>query len=380
MVKSGPTMVLAIFAIFGFGNHFSKFENRRLLIGFLKRKLGWEFWPIWAAYLPLLPYLIYLGARHRSMTLFTVANPGIPSSGLVGESKSVILRHLCKEQEFLPRFVLASCIEDALAFVQDEYPVVLKPDVGERGQGVAIVRSAQELREYFLKTQDPVIVQSHVPGIEFGVFYKRFPNQKNGTITSITEKRFPELTGDGRSTLWLLILRDRRAVAMAQVYRKLCQRPMQSIPALGEAVQLVEIGSHCRGAIFLDGGRLITPGLEHSIDKLSKAHPGFYLGRFDVRAASVEEFCEGKFQVIELNGVSAEATHIYDPVVSIWEAYRVMAEQWRDAFTIGAMNRARGFKPMSSFDLAKLLLPAKTPKIARLIRGGRWLRDLSRPA
>ena len=379
-IKNSPASVLAIFAIFGFGKHFSQYENRRLLVGFLRRKLGWEFWPMWAAYLPLLPYFLYLTVRHRSIAVFTAANPGIPSGGLVGESKSAILRHLSKERESVPAFTVASNAESALGFVEDSFPVVLKPDVGERGQGVSIVRSEQELREYFQKTDEPVIVQRYVPGVEFGVFYKRFPNEENGQITSITEKRFPLLTGDGRSSLWQLILRDRRAIAMAGVYKKLCQRPIHSIPALGEQVQLVEIGSHCRGAIFLDGGHLRTENLERAINRLSKAHPGFYLGRFDLRAASVEEFRQGKFQVIELNGVSSESTHIYDPAVSIWEAYRVMAAQWRDAFAIGAMNRARGFRSMTAIELAELLLPSRTSKMARLILGIWWLRDLSRPA
>jgi hypothetical protein len=35
-------------------------------------------------------------------------------------------------------------------------------------------------------------------------------------------------------------------------------------------------------------------------------------------------FQRGEIQVIELHGVSAEATHIYDPAVSLLESYRVL--------------------------------------------------------
>ncbi len=49
-----------------------------------------------------------------------------------------------------------------------------------------------------------------------------------------------------------------------------------------------ELGSHCRGSVFLDGGRLATPALEAGIDRISQAHPGFVFGRFDIRADSVE--------------------------------------------------------------------------------------------
>lgn len=48
------------------------------------------------------------------------------------------------------------------------------------------------------------------------------------------------------------------------------------------------------------------------------------------------------FQVVELNGASAEATNIYDPRNSLFAAYRTLFEQWRLVFAVGAANRARG--------------------------------------
>ena len=45
--------------------------------------------------------------------------------------------------------------------------------------------------------------------------------------------------------------------------------------------------------------------------------------------------------MIELNGVASEATHIYDPAVSVWEAYRVLFRQWALAFEIGRKNLDR---------------------------------------
>jgi hypothetical protein len=171
----------------------------------------------------------------------------------------------------------------------------------------------------------------------------------------MTEKRFPSVTGDGTSTLRELILRDGRAVCMAAAYEKVARRPLDDVPAAGDNIQLVELGSHCRGAVFLDGARLKTPALEETIDRIARAHHGFYFGRFDIRAPSVEAFQQGVFSVIELNGVSAEATHIYDPALSLRGAYRVMFRQWKIAFEIGAANRERGAQPMRFAELMKLL-------------------------
>lgn len=344
--------------------------DRRRLAGFWKRAVEWEFWPPWAAYLPLAPYFLYLAVRHRSLTLFTAANPGIPSGGFAGESKSAILSRLggaAAAYTVIPADLEpAARIQLAWRFLREEgleFPVVLKPDTGERGRGVSIVRTAAALASYLERASTDIILQQYVPGVEFGVFYYRYPHEASGRIFSITEKRFPAVTGDGRATLRELILRDRRAAAIARTYEKLAARPLDEAPAAGENVPLAEIGSHCRGAIFLNGARLLTPALEEAVDRIARAHPGFCFGRFDVRAPSTAAFAAGHFTVIELNGVSAEATHIYDPSVSWLETYRVMFRQWRIAFGIGEANRARGTRPMP--------LGAFLALVARHLRGGR---------
>jgi hypothetical protein len=69
-------------------------------------------------------------------------------------------------------------------------------------------------------------------------------------------------------------------------------------------------------------------------------------------------------KIIELNGVTSEATHIYDPKLSLFDAYRVLFEQWRIAFEIGNLNRARGVRPASVADLFSL-----TREYRRLAQG-----------
>ena len=49
---------------------------------------------MWVVYTPVIPYLVYLALRYRSLTLFALANPGIRTGGLAGESKSEILEYL----------------------------------------------------------------------------------------------------------------------------------------------------------------------------------------------------------------------------------------------------------------------------------------------
>jgi len=232
--------------------------------------------------------------------------------------------------------------------------VVLKPDVGERGTAVAIARSGQEVRSYLEANAGDTIVQRYVGGLEFGVFYYRYPGEAEGRMFSITEKRFPEVVGDGVSTMADLVLRDDRAVCMASTYLARF-RFRDEVPAAGEHVRLVELGSHCQGAVFLNGAEFETAELRAAVDAVAKSNPGFFIGRFDVRTASAADLRAGRFEVLELNGVSAEATHIYDPSVSLVEAYRVMFRQWRIAFEIGAMNRAAGDRPLGFREFARLV-------------------------
>ncbi len=341
------------------------YRGRRRLVGRLRRTLRWEFWPPYVFYPPVIAYIFYLGLRFRSLTLFTAVNPSMPASGFIGESKDQILGLFQNPNGWLPRHTLIRDREPqgradaARLFMEREglgFPVVLKPDAGQRGSGVAVVRSDVELREYLLGSTLPVILQEYVPGKEFGVFYYRYPGEAAGRIFSITEKVMPVVTGDGKKTLEQLVLGDGRAVCMSDFYLQKLAATAQGVPGNGEPVQLVEIGTHCRGAIFLDGGHAITPQLERAVDAIAQTVSGFYFGRFDIRVPDAGDLPRGDhLKVLELNGVTSEATHIYDPKLSVFDAYRVLFRQWRIAFEIGDRNRAAGVRPARVSELVAML-------------------------
>jgi len=317
-------------------------------------------------YPPVLAYVAYLMAKHRSVTVFTAANPAILAGGFIGESKFDILRGLSGAGEYVARSSLLhgklSTVDKILAvrrFMVDEgltFPIVLKPNYGQRGSGVVVVRSAEALETCIRQSSVDTIVQEYVDGAEFGVFYYRYPSERHGRIFSVTEKKFPAVVGDGRRTLEQLILHDERAVCAARLYCERHRDKLKVVPADGEAFRLVELGTHCRGAMFLDGGWVLTPDLEERFDAISRGFDGFYFGRFDVRVhGGIDAFRAGfGFKIIELNGVTSEATHIYHPGTPLMMAYRVLMRQWRIAFEIGAENRRGGVPPTSPFRLVRL--------------------------
>ena len=347
-------------------------RGRRLALSRWRRLTRWEFWPAWAFYPPVVLYVLWLGVRHRSLTLFTAANPGIPGGGFVGESKWQILQALHAPNGVLPATVLLPAADPAAeraarveSFVTSqglEWPLVLKPDVGERGDGVAIVGSDEALRHYLERARGDVLAQEYVPGREFGIFYYRLPGERSGRIFAITDKRLPTVTGDGRATLETLILEDDRAVCIVPfLFAKHAAR-LGEVPARGEVVSLVQLGTHCRGAAFFDGMALRTTALEAAVDRISKGFEGFRFGRYDVRAESVEALQAGRFRVIELNGVTSEATSIYDPGTGLLGAYRTLRDQWRLVFEIGARSKAAGVRPAGLGELIALVRSHRAAK------------------
>ncbi|GAB5520646.1 MAG: hypothetical protein RhofKO_28970 [Rhodothermales bacterium] len=342
------------------------YRGRRLLVSSWKRLMNWEFWPIWAVYPPVVLYCMWLAIKHRSATVFTLANPSMPDGGLVGESKAAILTKLRPAGDAIANFAVIEWGDDIdrvhriTAFMERHgyrYPVVLKPDVGERGAGVGIIRSDAE-RDAYLATHDKrLIVQEYVSGLEYGVFYYRYPSEVHGHLFAITDKRFPTVTGDGKRTLERLILDDPRAVCMARFLLDHHADHLRDVPADGEVIQLVELGTHSRGSLFLDGTHLATPQLLAEIDRISQVDSGFYFGRYDLRVPSVEDFQAGtNLKIVELNGLTSEATSMYDPQHSIFFAWRTLMTQWRIAFEIGAANRARGLHPPSVIALIRRLV------------------------
>ncbi|MEM6645011.1 MAG: alpha/beta fold hydrolase [Bacteroidota bacterium] len=330
------------------------YRGRRLLVSSWKRLTHWEFWPMWAIYPPVVVYGVWLSIKHRSATVFTLANPGMPDGGIVGESKAEILTQLRPAGDAIATFDViepdeeAERAEQVAAFLARHgfaYPVVLKPDVGERGQGVGIIRSDAERDAYLAEHPERLIAQEYVPGLEYGVFYYRHPGEAQGHLFAITDKRFPTVNGDGQRTLERLILDDPRAVCMARFLLNHHADRLRDVPADGEVIRLVELGTHSRGSLFLDGTHLATPDLLAEIDLISQVYDGFYFGRYDLRVPSVEDFQAGRhLKIVELNGLTSEATSMYDPQHSVFFAWRTLMTQWRIAFEIGAANRTRGMQ------------------------------------
>jgi membrane protein DedA with SNARE-associated domain len=324
----------------------------------------WEFWPAWVFYAPLVPWYVWLAIRHRGLLVWTAANPGIPHGGVVGESKHAILSALPPEWT-LPSVLIApgeppvraAAVAEALARHGWTLPVILKPDAGQRGSGVKLARTQADVDAYIRDRPEAFLVQRYHPGpFEAGIFYVRIPGEPTGRIFSITDKVFPEVTGDGRSTLAELVWAHPRHRMQAATFLARHAALADRVLPAGEVLRLGIAGNHCQGTLFRDGSHLWTPELERTVEAIACGFPGFCFGRFDVRYSDADAFRAGRdLAVVELNGVTSESTNLYDPSRSLVWAYGVLMRQWELLFRIGAANVRLGHRAATVGDLLRLL-------------------------
>src|SRR5688572_9387771 len=301
---------------------------------FFIRLKSWEYWPFGIIQFPVIIYFFWLSLRARSLLFFSASNPGIVMGGMFGESKYQVLKKIPAQYTPVTMLVNMPCEKTEVMRILEtnglRLPVIFKPDLGERGFMVQRIDSESDIESYLSKMKHNFLIQELIDlPLEFGVFYLRYPHQPKGIVTSVVMKEMLSVTGDGKSTLQQLILRqDRAKLQWETLKREFSQRWHDVIPD-GQKLELVSIGNHCLGTKFLDGSHLINEKLSGTFDALSKKIPGFYFGRFDLRCATLEDLYNGNVKVLELNGCGAEPAHIYHPGYSLFKAIKVLLLHWR---------------------------------------------------
>ncbi len=344
----------------------------------MKKPLWWikltnfEYWSMWFFYLPTVPYGLYLALRSGSLAYFTSVNPAVPLSGMKGQPKQDILKLL--DEKYLPKSLYFKHNSE-FEFVKSEIeqkqiglPFIIKPEVGERGKGVEKMDSFEELeiylKEYMQQNKADFIIQEFLKEpIELGVLYYRLPNNlknklksnfrlrkfKDSAITSIVQKEFLTVIGDGKKTVEQHIEDSERARFQKKRLKKEFEKEWNMILPENEKIVLEPIGNHCRGTKFLDANTLITEKNLAAFDEIMKPLKNYYYGRFDIKVSSIDDFKEGKgIKIMEVNGVASEPAHIYDPKTPIWKAYKAIFWHMKIIQVISFQNKKEG-TPYASF-------------------------------
>jgi membrane protein DedA with SNARE-associated domain len=370
-------LVRRVGAVFEAADHVS--HRGMPALGDLPRKVALaERIPPALFYIPLALQWAWLGLRHRSMSLPSLANPKIEVGGLWGESKASYLDMVGADQRrWLADYVVLHRGRGAGAAELDSrraleaaraaglgFPLVAKPDIGWRGFGVRLVHCPAELTDYVraFPAGETMLLQRVIEDEgEAGVLYARMPGSPAGTILSLTFRYFPYVIGDGERSLRDLILADRRAAWKAghhfgfeAKHAGAAVLDLDRVPRPDETVRLSFIGSNRVGGLYRDERQHITPAMIERFDAISRSIPEFYYGRYDVRFASLDRFRQGEdFRIIEINGAGGESINVWDPKMPLGQVYRELFAQQDLLFEIGAMNRARGYRPCGLAEIFK---------------------------
>lgn len=322
-----------------------------------------EFLPAWFFYTPVVLQSAVLSMAHRDWALPLIANPAIKLSGMVGESKHDIFTSAGEtaNQWILPFITLVKSSNHTDDLLNESlqqldaanlsYPLVAKPDLGCRGVGVKLIHSNQQLRDYIdsFPLSGRFLLQKKSPySAEAGVFYVRQPGETKGRIISITLKYSPYVVGDGQSTLQQLIDKCPRAGKLQHLYLPRHSEHLDLVIPANNQFQLAFAGSHSRGAIFRDGNQFITPALEQQLDTILTEFEGFNYGRLDIKFRDIHALMNGEcFDILEINGASSEAAHIWDSDTRLKDIFSTLLTQYRLLYQIGAKQKKQGHKTPS---------------------------------
>ena len=309
----------------------------------------WETWDWRIKYILLAPVWAWCCARARSPWFFTASNPSLTFGGFDGESKMEMYAQLppgTYPQSLLVRSDMQ--FEEVCQLVARSgltFPLAVKPDVGKMGLMFRRINTREQLQHYHRHMGCHYIVQELVDyPLELSIFYYRLPDEERGTITGFIRKDFLEVTGDGQSTLWDLIVTHPRAQLRLREMRSKHKEKLDWIIPAGHR--------HCLSpALNLSrGGRLVSledqkdDSLVHVFDKISHYNGNFFYGRYDVKCESVEDLKQGKnFLILEYNGSGAEPHHVYGNGYSLWEACSILSHHWEMLYRISRANHKKGF-------------------------------------
>lgn len=310
---------------------------------------SWEYWPVYVFNIPILLIWLWYGIRSRDIFFFARTNPGIPTGGFFGESKSAIMQHIpaaYKPITYLLRAAAATDdLEHAFATSGLSFPIIAKPEVGERGWLIQKIHDLHELKQYVAEHPIDLILQTYIDlPLEISIMLYSMPDNRAAAVTSICEKYFLQIEGDGVSTIGELIMEQDRAVLQYEKLRSRFGVRWEEVLPPNDVLILEHVGNHCRGTMFLNRNDQIDDRIESVMLPLLRSMPEVYYGRFDMRVGSWESLRKGEdIRILEFNGTSSDPAHIYQPGYSLIKAYRDMAYHWHIMYRIAQQNKRRGF-------------------------------------
>lgn len=306
----------------------------------------WEAWHYHVKYVPIAPAWLWFCIRARSFWFFTASNPTITFGGFEGEGKDEIYKQLpvgsYPDTILVKKDIPFSEVEKYLYKSELKYPLVVKPDEGMMGYMFRRITHIDHLRHYHNTMPLNYLLQEWVDfPLEVSIFYTRMPDTKKGKVSGFLMKNMPEVTGDGRSTLYQLIHRDINLQYQLNEISKHHKSRFSIVLPPGEKFILSYASNRNQGAKLISLANEIDERLVAFMDNISIDTKHFYYGRYDIKCDSIEKLKEGKdFKILEYNGAGAGIQHIYGNGMSLWKACTTILAHWNTLFQISHYNHS----------------------------------------
>jgi len=334
-----------------------------------KRLSHYEFWPYWVFYFPAYFYYFYLAIKSRRWVYFSVLNPCMEFGGAFLSSKHNYLKNI--DPEWTPITLYISDIENfeslnnQLKVKNLYFPMIVKPDMGERGKNVEKVASFEELKIYLSTINQSVLIQEYIEyPIEIGILFY-WDIEGTPQITSVGKKEFCKLTGDGKRTMETLVKENHRIAHRASILKERFESQWQQIIPKGKELLVEPIGNHNRGTTFLDARENKSKEMLDWVVKCLQNLPDFDYGRIDLKIKNWNAFKDNNgIKILEINGVNSEPIHIYDPSCSIWNAYKSIFYHMQIIYQLSQEKLNKQSKTLSLFEFisgAREVLSKKGP-------------------
>lgn len=273
-----------------------------------EKDMTWEKLPWQVQFLPImLKYWRHIGKIKNT-------NPHVPLGGAVGYDKhkahKAIKEYMPKEVDFFeevnPEVLQKKINEEGIVF-----PFFYKTHAGERGAGVTYIQNEKDLKQRMEQGFEPFCIQaaSKYP-LEFGLsFFRSNPNEKF-TIIDLTKKN-------------------------------------------GNAV----IASISFGTTFTNQNKEITSQMTEMVEKILEKDKNVLVGRFDVRAESLEVLKEGKtdeIEILEMNYCMGQPLGVYDAQLSVSQKYTYLSSYYNVLISLSKSPKKSTF--LQNWNDAKQIL------------------------
>lgn len=324
----------------------------------LKKVFTSNLFPFWFFHVPIFPYYLYASLRRRSFSFFTNTNPNLHTGGFVNSSKIAAFKGI--DSKWLPKTLYFSnntpfsVLKKELTTHFIQFPFILKPNEGERGQGVVKITNQKELEATCNQVTTSFIVQEYIDlPLEFGILFYKCPITREEGITSICNKEVPFVIGDGKSTLLALVSKKYKG----KTFENFTPSVKDQILDYEEKFSLEYIAHRNRNCVFKNFNHLNSDQLLATFKDITSEMDQFYFGRFDIKTSSMNDLLQGEnIKILEVNGVNSQPIHIFDPSYSFYKCYKDLHHHWKLIYKISKQNSALGIQPVKTHSLIKELI------------------------